>query len=109
MSKGTSAVGEVNSASMTKLNAYIEKLPDLVRPYWKLPSYLMDRNLKCRIRIFLSKNGDILNAIIFETSGDDEYDKRSLTAVKKANPFPPLEDEFVDKGNNGEILLGFPL
>lgn len=89
--------------------AYLGSLPEHVRPLWKLPSFLLSKDLKCRIRVFLSANGKVLNAVVLESSGDSEYDKRSLDAVRASSPFPKLPPELVASGTKGEIVLGFPL
>ena len=91
------------------VNSYIEQLPVHVRPYWKLPSYLMNKNLKCRVRIFLTRKGRLIKIELFESSGSLEYDKRALAAVKRSDPFPSLPSEIQELGVNGSILLGFPL
>lgn len=108
LSQGTAYTGG-RGGNGEVANVYLGRLPEHVRPLWKLPSFLMNKDLRCRIRVFLSANGSILNAIVFESSGDKEYDKRALDAVKSASPFPPLPTELVSSGAKGEIVLGFPL
>lgn len=109
LSKGTQMYGDGNAAEMTAFQAYASRLPDLVRPHWKLPSFLMDKNLKARVRVWLSMNGEVARAVIYQSSGDTEYDQRAIDAVKAAAPFPALKDEFGKRATNGDILLGFPL
>jgi TonB family protein len=110
ISEGSSISGAGNSAEQaTAFNGYISQLPELVRPNWRLPSYLMDKNLRCRIRIYLSENGELLKAEIYETSGNEEYDERALKAVRESSPFPPLDNTISSRAVKGQILLGFPL
>lgn len=110
ISQGASISGAGNSAEqLTAFNSYISQLPELVRPNWRLPSYLMDKELRCRIRIYLSEDGDLMKAEIYESSGNEEYDQRALKAVRQSSPFPPLESSISSRAINGEILLGFPL
>jgi TonB family protein len=71
-------------------------------------SFLLDKKLKCRIRIWIAMNGSVTRAEIYEPSGDNEYDQRALDAVR-ATSFPPLSAEFGRRAINGDILLGFPL
>ena len=109
LSKGTAMYGDGNAAEMTAFQAYASRLPDLVRPHWKLPSFLMDKNLKARVRVWLNMSGEVTRATIYQSSGDSEYDQRAVDAVKTASPFPALSEEFGKRVLNGDILLGFPL
>ena len=109
LSKGTQMYGDGNAAEMTAFQAYASRLPDLVRPHWKLPSFLMDKNLKARVRVWLNMSGEVTRAVIYQSSGDSEYDQRAVDAVKSAAPFPVLKEDFGKRALNGDILLGFPL
>lgn len=110
LSTGTSIVGSGNTAEMTAFQLYVSKLPDRVRPHWRLPSFLLEKkNLKCRVRIWLNINGALTNAEIYQSSGESEYDQRALEAVRSASPFPKLKEEYGRRALNGDIVLGFPL
>jgi colicin import membrane protein len=109
LSKGTAMYGDGAAGDLTAFQAYASRLPDLVRPHWKLPSFLMDKNLKCRVRVWLNPNGEVARAVVYQSSGDNEYDQRAVEAVKAAAPFPALKEEFGKRAQNGDILLGFPL
>ena len=109
LSKGSAIVGSSGAAVAGIVGEYLGSLPDHVRPNWKLPSFLIDKELTCRIRIFLSKTGKLLKAEVFESSGNDTYDQRALNAVRSSSPYPNLPEEVISKAINGEIVLGFPL
>lgn len=109
LNAGSAMYGDGAGGDLTAFQAYASRLPDLVRPHWKLPSFLMDKNLKCRVRVWLNPNGEVGRAIVYQSSGDAEYDQRAVDAVKAAAPFPALKDEFGKRAQNGDILLGFPL
>lgn len=109
LSKGVQMYGDGNSGDMTAFQAYAARLPDLVRPHWRLPSFLMDKKLKCRVRVWLASNGEVARAEVYQSSGDGEYDQRAVEAVKSSSPFPRLSEEFAKRGQSGDILLGFPL
>ena len=109
LSKGTAMYGDGAAGDLTAFQAYASRLPDLVRPHWKLPSFLMDKNLKCRVRVWLQPNGEVARAVVYQSSGDTEYDQRAVDAVKAAAPFPALKEEFGKRAQNGDLLLGFPL
>lgn len=108
ISKGTSTTG-VTQEQLSAFSAYISRLPDHVRRFWRLPGYLANQDLKCRIRVYLSQNGDLLKAQIYETSGNEEYDRLALQAVRAASPFPEAAIEIREQVLAGNILLGFPL
>lgn len=109
LSEGTSIVGKGAGGVSGPFIQYLQRLPDHIKPNWKLPSYLLDKNLQCRIRIFLGATGRLLKAEVFQSSGVSEYDNKALEAVKNSSPFPTLAREFRVKGTNGDIVLGFPL
>ena len=109
LSKGPAMYGNGVAGDLTAFQAYASRLPDIVKPHWKLPSFLIDKNLKCRVRLWLKPNGEVARAIVYESSGDTEFDQRAVDAVKAASPFPELKEEFGKRVQNGGILLGFPL
>lgn len=109
LSKGNSVVGVGAGGVSGPFVQYLQRLPDHIRPHWKLPSYLLNQNLQCRIRVYLGASGKLLKAEVFQSSGVKEYDNKALEAVKKSSPFPSLAREFRIKGTNGDIVLGFPL
>jgi TonB family protein len=109
LSKGMALTGGSNAAAQEGFQLYVSKLPNFVRPRWNLPAYLMGKELRCRIRVYLAPSGKLLKAEIYESSGDADYDQRSLAAVQKSSPFPSLDKAYSNKGIKGEILLGFPL
>lgn len=109
LSKGVQIFGEGPGRDMNAFHAYAAKLPDIVRPHWKLPSFLMEKNYKCRIRVWLSPAGEVTRAEVYSSSGEKEYDQRAVEAIKSAAPFPKMGAEIGSRGIQGDILLGFPL
>lgn len=109
VSKGVSIYGSGSLAEMTAFQIYIAKLPELIKPQWKLPSFLLNKGLKCRVRVWLNNDGTLRRAEIYQSSGDQEYDHRAIQAVERAAPFPKLSDEYGNRAQNGDIVLGFPL
>ena len=108
LSAGSSVTGS-ESSSADAFTKYLGQLSNSVKLKWVLPSYLIDKGLKCRIRIYLGRTGNLINAEIFESSGNSQYDQKALSAIKSAAPFESLDESFQDKGLNGSIILGFPL
>lgn len=109
ISKGSAVTGSNDYSNSEAFTSYVQELPSYVRPYWKLPTYLMDKDLRCRIKIFISKSGEILNYSIFESSGDSEFDQRAINAIKMVKRFPSPQNEIALRVASGEVILGFPL
>lgn len=107
MSSGRALTGKTGEKS-SDFEYYLESIPDRVRSHWSLPSYLGDSGLQCRIRIYLNKDGRLLKAEIYESSGNEEYDAIAMDAVKNAT-FPIPDKNFLNEVLDGNILLGFPL
>lgn len=109
ISKGTSLVGDGVSGEDSPFLAYVRRIRDKVKPYWKLPSYLLGKDLNCRLKIFIGSTGQLLKVEIFQTSGENGFDQRAVNAVKQAAPFDPPDKEYVKKLTLGEVVLGFPI
>jgi colicin import membrane protein len=109
LSKGSSATGDVVSGDRGAFEEYAASMPAHVRPYWKLPSFLRGKDLKCRIQIYIGENGKVLKTSYYEKSGDDDFDQRALNAIKASAPFPIPPKEAVAFLQSGAIVLGFPL
>lgn len=110
LSKGVAITGSGSAEEMSAFKIYASKLPQIVRPHWSLPDFLLkDKNLKCRVRVWISQNGDITRAEVYQTSGNDNFDSRAVEAVKSTGQFPRLPEELIERGRNGNIILGFPL
>lgn len=108
ISKGGSLTGDMTSQDIGALQEYMEMIPQYVRPSWKLPSYLKDKELKCRYRIFISGEGKLIKTKLYESSGDQEYDQRALEAIEKTQFAKPPETIVKDLVK-GVVILGFPL
>ncbi len=108
VSRGSAFTGDVSDKAIEGLAVYMASLPEKVRPHWRLPSYLKETELRCRVRIFLDDRGKLLKAEILESSGEEEYDQRALEAVQ-ATTFPPPEPLYHKQALQGSIVLGFPL
>jgi len=109
LSKGSSLVGDYSDEANSEFSAYVQTLPALVRQFWKLPSYLKDQDLRCKILLFLSPNGHVLKTELTETSGTAEFDARAEKAIRDAAPFPSPNSEVGARLVNSGIILRFPL
>ena len=109
VSQGSSISGEQLDMSKQVFIAYIQELPDKIKPNWKLPTYMIERELKCRIQIFISSDGRVLKMKLFESSGDEEYDQKAIEAIKLSSPLPKPPTSILSDVANGNVILGFPL
>jgi colicin import membrane protein len=108
ISMGSSLVGEHSDQVDSAFSSYVQALPGMIRPFWKLPSYLLDRPLRCRIKIYLSTDGKVLKILIHESSGVPEFDARAEQSIRTAT-FPRPQPEVASRLVQSGIILGFPL
>lgn len=107
--KGSQMYGDGNYTQLTEYQAYVTRLPDIVRTNWSLPSYLADKKLKCRIKVALNSSGQLTRVSVHQSSGENEFDQRAIEAVKASAPFPTFNEGLVKNTQNIEVILGFPL
>lgn len=109
LSKGSALVGEYTDEQNSEFSAYVQSLPGVIKPFWKLPGYLLEKQLRCRIKIFVSPSGNLLKLQVIESSGEAEFDSRAQEAVRKASPFPKPSAVVGERLTQSGIILGFPL
>ena len=108
LSRGTALVGDSSDMADSVFVSYVQIIPEKVKEHWKLPSFLKDQSLQCRIHVWIGPRGEILKTQIRESSGNSEYDNRALNALKAVQlSVPPAE--IVTKLSSRGIILGFPL
>ncbi|MBH47579.1 MAG: hypothetical protein CME71_05365 [Halobacteriovorax sp.] len=108
LSGGAALVGGEGSAAQGEYARYLGTMPEAIKPYWKLPSYLASQKLQARVRVFIRADGSLIKAELYESSGVSEYDERAMEAVRRAK-FTPMPKGQEARGIAGEIVLGFPL
>lgn len=108
LSAGSALVGGESVAADSEYGRFLSSMPEAVKPYWKLPSYLSTQELKARVRVYIRADGSLIKAELYESSGVSEYDQRAMEAVRQAK-FSPLPEGYSSRGISGEIVLGFPL
>lgn len=109
LSKGTALVGDVSDTQDAPLVAYAESMLEKIRANWRLPTFLKDQNLQCRIHVWVATNGQLIKAELRESSGNGEYDNRAMGAIRAAAPFSAPEPSVGDKMASKGIVIGFPL
>ncbi len=108
LSQGTALTGDYSDAENTEFGGYVQTLPGTIRPYWKLPSHLLSKDLRCRIKIYLNVSGSLIKTELMESSGDPEFDERAVRAIKQSN-FPKPSEAVGKRLTSSGIILGFPL
>lgn len=109
LSKGGALIGEYSDSENSELSAYVQTLPELVRIHFKLPSYLLNENLRCRIAVYLSNGGRVIKTELVESSGNTEYDARAERAIRDAAPFPKPSTSVAPRLGTSGIILRFPI
>jgi colicin import membrane protein len=109
LSKGSALVGDYSDEQNSEFSSYVQSLPDLVRSQWKLPSYLKEKNLRCRIAVYLSSLGQVLKTELLESSGQSEFDARAEKAIRDAAPFPKPSQTVASRLTSSGVILRFPL
>ncbi|RLA62878.1 MAG: hypothetical protein DRQ88_10110 [Epsilonproteobacteria bacterium] len=108
ISKGWAIVGDTRAMVLDEFEKYVAALPDYVRANWKLPAHLIKKDLNCRIQIFIGNKGELKKVKLFKSSGNSEYDKKAIEAVRETS-FPIPSNKVRERAERGQILLGFPL
>jgi len=109
LSKGTALVGNTSDIADPVYVGYVQTIPEIVRQNWRVPGFLKDQNLKCKIHFWIGPRGEILKASVRESSGNTEYDNIALEAVKASAPFAPPPVEAAPRLGSRGLVLGFPL
>lgn len=109
LSKGGALVGEYSDADSSELAQYVQSLPELVRVHFKLPSYLKEQDLRCRIAVYINAEGAVLRTALLDSSGNGEFDARAEKAIRDAAPLPKPPATTAPRLVNSGIILRFPL
>ncbi len=108
LSKGELATGEINEIDLTELDRYALKVKQKIKPHWNLPSFLLDLDLRSRVRIYINKKGELIRMSLIEKSGNEEYDIRVRKAIELAEPFDAPDKKISEAIEDGELVLVFP-
>lgn len=72
------------------LNSYIREIENSIKINWEPP---VGTNLKkATVKFTINKDGTLKVATIYATSGNTDFDKSAINAIKNSAPFPPLPD-----------------
>jgi colicin import membrane protein len=92
-----------------ELSIYTAQLSTKIKPFWILPSYLIDRPLRARIKVYIDATGKLLSHEVLSSSGDNEFDQRAVAALIKASPFLIPHKDIVPRLLKGNVVVVFPL
>ena len=77
-------------ADQKLVSALGSEIHDKIARYFNLSG--LPGNLSCKLRVNLLPGGEVVGVSILESSGNDIFDRRALTAVQKASPLPVPQD-----------------
>jgi TonB family protein len=80
-------------------NYYLGMLQRFIEDKWKPPIQIYDEKTKLHtvLRFEVMKNGDVVDVVVTNSSGDFSFDQSAQRAVSQINPLPPLPDGFFDQ------------
>ncbi len=87
---------------------YIASVEEHVKSFWRLPQYLSNKKLKAKVAVKWNAQGNLIQANIYESSGQQDFDQIALDTIKAASPLPVPPEKFIDLTKNVGILFGFP-
>jgi periplasmic protein TonB len=75
---------------------WVQRLSEKVSSVWRYPRELLERRIYSTVyvRITVRKDGTLKNAELVRTSGYKSLDDSALRALKEANPYWPLPDDW---------------
>jgi len=91
----------------SKLNEYYNTLWGKIKEQWTIPEGVRKEmvGLETIIALKINKYGKVQEMRYEKRSGNPQYDQIAWQAIKKAEPFPPIPDEF--SANTLEIGIRF--
>jgi TolA protein len=88
--------GGGGGAADLRFGRYYQSLYEKIYQAWTLPDYGMEKegSREAIIVIKVQRDGKILGAAFEKMSGNRQLDASAMNAIKKADPLPPLPDDF---------------
>lgn len=81
----------VNVLAQRDLSSYMDNLKEKLQSVWQPPDFMEEGHV--RVYFKLNRQGQVMNAYIIESSGDDIYDESALEAIKNAAPFGDFPED----------------
>lgn len=76
-----------------QIHQYAALIQSKINQHWRQPMGIELQGFKCKLRVRLSPDGEVIEAAVVESSGNLEFDRSSELAVRKASPLPLPEDK----------------
>ena len=99
----SSDIDDISVKLNEEFSVYMKNIQSEIKKYWK-PNKADDKT-RAVVLFSVNKAGELIDAKILTSSGDEVYDKAALTAVKNAAPFAPLPKAF--KGSKVDVQFTF--
>ena len=81
----------VNVLAQRDLSSYMDNLKEKLQSVWQPPDFMEEGHV--RVFFKLNRQGQVMNAYIIESSGNDIYDESALEAIKAAAPFGDFPED----------------
>jgi TonB family protein len=103
---GSGGGGPLGDLQRIRLQAYQERVYELIRAAWILPLPQEEaRKLQATALLIVSRDGHVARFQLLKTSGNPMFDESLLRAIKQADPLPPLPEDY--QGGTLEVELRF--
>ncbi len=81
--------GSLSGVIRLEQQGYLQTIDGAVKSHWNLPGFLSTANLTARARLFIDAKGVVTKRTITQSSHNDIYDQRVLSAIDTSSPLPP--------------------
>jgi TonB family protein len=103
---GSGSGGPLGDLQHIRLQAYQERVYELIRAAWLLPMPQEEaRKLQATALLIVSRDGQVARFQLLKTSGNPMFDESLLRAIKQVDPLPPLPEDY--QGGTLEVELRF--
>lgn len=89
-------------------NTYLQQVDQIIKQFWALPQWLMNKPFKAQVLVKFNMQGQILSTQVISPSGNNSYDQYCLKAIQDAAPFPKVPDKLTEKFSVDGVVIGFP-
>ena len=89
-----------------KVLAYVANIQDRIVRKWSRPPSARN-GMRCLLRVVLLPTGEVLQASVEESSGNEAFDNSAVRAVFRASDLPVPEDNFLFEKSFREFTLLF--
>jgi TonB family protein len=86
---------------------YYSHIAKRLRLNYFVPSVLLGRNFEVRVKLRLNPSGEVLEAALATSSGNDVFDQSVLNVVKETAPFCPPPPHLREKLQQQGAILEF--